>query len=256
MREFAVDLLQVNIFETRAEMGIAAARATADALRKAIAVRGEANIMFASSPSQSDLYLALSRENVDWSKVNAFHMDEYAGVGIDDDASFAGYVRKYLFSCLPPLKNIFFMNGKAEDLDAECARYARLLLEHPLDITCAGIGENGHMAFNDPYIADLFEPNQMKINACLDPECRVQQVRDGWFPDLEHVPEKALTVTLPGLMRAPRMVVTVPGATKTEIVRRCLDEPICLDVPASALRLHRGAELYIDEVAAAALKKR
>ncbi len=253
-RKLRVDNLDVFCYTTREEMGKAAAKVAAEDIRNVYNARGEANLVFASSPSQMDLLNALRREEVDWTKVNAFHMDEYIGLSIEHCASFANYLRENFFKYLP-LRNIFYLNGLAEDIPAECDRYSRLLLEHPTDITFAGIGENGHMAFNDPYLADFFEPRLVKTNPCLDDECRAQQVHDKWFEKLADVPESALTLTFPALLRAPRLIVTVPGKTKAEIVHKVLDLPVSLDVPGSCARLHRNAVMFIDNDAATLLKQ-
>lgn len=251
-KEYNVDLLKVRLFETRAEMGEHAAHYAAKLIRDTYEAKGEANLIFASSPSQLDVLKALIKEDVDWSRVNAFHMDEYVGVGIEHKASFANYLRETFFRFIN-LKSANYLNGLAEDIEAECERYAKLLLEHPVDITFAGIGENGHMAFNDPYLADFFDPKIVKTNDELDSICRYQQVRDGWFRTLEEVPQRAMTLTFPAMLRAPHMVITSPSSTKAKIVKAVLEGPICLDVPSTCARLHKDAVLYIDDAAAALL---
>jgi len=235
-------------------MGLAAAKVAAADIRNAYETKGEANLIFASSPSQRDVLHALQKEDVDWSKVNAFHMDEYIGISIEHPSSFANYLREGFLKYLP-LKNIFYLDGLAEDIPVECERYAELLVRYPTDITFAGIGENGHMAFNDPYIADFFEPCLVKVNPCLDDACRMQQVRDGWFDTIDSVPDSALTLTFPALLRAPRLIITVPSVTKKEIVQKVLELPVSLDVPASCARLHRNAVMYIDDDAATLLRR-
>jgi len=254
-QEFNAGLLRVRRYPTRSEMGAAGAAYAAELIRRTLSEKGEANLIFASSPSQMDVLSALLREDVDWSRVNAFHMDEYIGVGVEHRASFANYLRENFFRHLR-LGSVHYLNGEAGDIEEECRRYSRLLEEHPVDITFAGIGENGHMAFNDPYLADFFDPLTVKVNACLDPVCRGQQVRDGWFSALEEVPASAMTLTLPALLRSPHLIVTAPGGTKREIIRRVLEGPICLEVPGTAARLHRDAVLYIDDASAALLTGR
>jgi glucosamine-6-phosphate deaminase len=253
-KTFQVGQLKVRCFSTREEMGAAGAQQAAALIRSVCRERGEANLIFASSPSQMDVLHALQQEDVDWSCVNAFHMDEYIGVGIDHPASFARYLRENFFSALP-LKGVYYLNGLAPDIPAECARYSRLLEQHPTDITFAGIGENGHMAFNDPYLADFFEPRLVKVNGGLDEVCRRQQVRDGWFSSLDEVPVGAMTLTFPALLRAPHLIVTAPSETKADIVQKVLEGPICLEVPSSVARLHRDAVLYLDAAAAARLQQ-
>lgn len=252
-REFYIDNLKVCCYPTRKEMGIAGAQYAAALIRQICAEKGEVNLIFASSPSQMDILTALRNEDVDWHHVNAFHMDEYVGISMEHKASFAEYLRKNFF-CYLPLKSVHYMNGKAADIRAECDRYSRLLLEYPVDITFAGIGENGHMAFNDPYIADFFDPLLVKVNPSLDPTCRYQQVRDGWFETLDDVPSHAMTLTFSALLRAPHLIITAPSETKQRIIQRVLEGPIGLEAPATAARLHRDAVLYIDNAAASLLR--
>ena len=253
-KEFTVDELKVFCYPTRAEMGEAGAKYAASLIRKVIEEKGEANLIFASSPSQMDVLTSLLNEDVDWSCVNAFHMDEYIGIGIEHKASFANYLRENFF-CHLPLKSVNYLNGAAENIEEECRRYAKLLEEHPADITFAGIGENGHMAFNDPYLADFFDPLLVKVNGGLDDVCRYQQVRDGWFATLEDVPNSAMTLTFPAMLRAPHLIITAPSDTKKEIIRKVLEGPICLAVPSTCARLHKDAVLYIDDAAAALLSE-
>lgn len=254
MREFTVDHLRVRCFPTRAEMGAHGAKYAAGLIRRVYEEKGEANLIFASSPSQMDVLSSLLQEDVDWGRVNAFHMDEYEGVDISHPASFANYLRENFFRHLQ-LKSVHYLDGTAADLEAECDRYSALLAQYPVDITFAGIGENGHMAFNDPYLADFFDPKNVKINGELDPVCRYQQVRDGWFESLEEVPARAITLTMPAMLRAPHMVITAPSETKREIIQKVLEGPICVDVPSTAARLHMDAVLYIDDAAAALLSE-
>ena len=253
-QEFTVDLLQVYRFSQRDAMGEAGARQAAVFIRQFIEQKGEANLIFASSPSQIDLLNGLLAQDVDWSRVNAFHMDEYTGLDIEHPSSFANYIKKHFFAKVP-LKNAFYMDGTAKEPLAECRRYEALLWKYPTDITFAGIGENGHIAFNDPGIADFFETPLVKINASLDSLCRQQQVNDGWFHSLDEVPASAITITFPGVLRAKHMIITVPGTNKSEIIQKCLENPVGYDVPASIVRLHRNAQLYIDDASAGLLRK-
>lgn len=252
LRTAIIDNLLVCCYKSRKEMGESAAEASAADIRSVYETKGECNIIFASAPSQMDVLNALMHEDVDWGKVNAFHMDEYIGLSIEHPSSFANYIRENFIKHLP-FKSAHYLNGLADDIPAECERYSALLLRYPTDITFAGIGENGHMAFNDPFIADFFEPSLVKVNPSLDAECRAQQVNDGWFDSLESVPDSALTLTFPALLRAPRLIITVPGYSKTTIIQKTLESPISLSVPASCARLHRNAVLYIDDAAAAKL---
>lgn len=252
--EFWVDLLRVHCYPSRDELGASCAKFAAEQIRAILAEKEEANLIFASSPSQMDVLNALRREDVDWSRVNAFHMDEYIGIAPDHKASFVGYLRDNFFQYLP-LKNTFYMNGLAADIEAECERYSALLREHPIDLTFAGIGENGHMAFNDPYLADFFDPKLVKPNLSLDEECRMQQVHDKWFSCEAEVPQGAITLTMPTLLRAPVLIVISPSETKSAIVQKCLEGPVGLAVPATAMRLHKNAQLFLDTAAAALLNR-
>ena len=253
-KEFDINKLKILCYDTRNEMGEAGAKHAAALIRNVYKKNGQANLIFASSPSQLEMLTALLDEDVDWKKINAFHMDEYAGLGIEHKSSFANYIRENFLGKLKT-KNTFYLNGLAADLNRECDRYSELLKNYPVDITFAGIGENGHLAFNDPDIADFFEPRLMKINETLDKICRQQQVNDGWFEKLGDVPDKALTITFPGLLHAGCVFTTVPGLSKSEIVARTLEGPICHEVPASILRLHNNSILYIDKDSASKLGK-
>jgi glucosamine-6-phosphate deaminase len=252
-KDFTVGECRVSRFDTRAEMGKAGAEESARIIRDVYAKKGEANIIFASSPSQLDVLTALIEEDVDWKKVNAFHMDEYIGLDIEHKASFGNYIRDNFLAKVKPGR-VFYFNGKAPDTAAECDRYEKLLADYPVDITFAGIGENGHMAFNDPGIADFFEKRLVKLNPSLDDVCRQQQINDGWFKSLDEVPDSAYTVTFYGLLRADYLIVTVPGKTKANIVKACLEGPICLDPPSSIVRVHRNARMFIDRDSAALLR--
>jgi glucosamine-6-phosphate deaminase len=251
-KDFQVGMLKVSSFSDKAEMGKNIAKECSDIIRKVYGDKGEANIIFASSPSQIELLNGLCQEDIDWQKVNAFHMDEYIGLTIEHPGSFANYIRDNFFKKIK-LKRVFYLDGTAVDRTAECRRYEELLFKFPTDITFAGIGENGHMAFNDPGIADFFEKPLVKINSSLDAVCRQQQINDGWFKTLDEVPDSAYTVTFYGLLRAQYVIATVPGKTKAAIVKDCLEGPICLDIPASIIRLHRNARMFIDADSAAGL---
>jgi glucosamine-6-phosphate deaminase len=179
-------------------------------------------------------------------------MDEYVGLPADAPQGFGNYLKVRFFSKLP-FQNIFYMNGNAPDLDSECERYATLLREHPVDIAFLGIGANGHLAFNDPYIADFNDPLLVKVNGNLDPVCRQQQVTDDLFKSLTDVPHQAITISLPGLMAAKYAYAIVPGVTKQQVVKECLEKPISTECPGSILRQHGMAQLYLDEASAALL---
>lgn len=235
----------VRVFETIDELGAAAAEQAADAIGDAMEARGVAHVMFASGNSQLAFLDALtSRRRLGWDRLVGFHMDEYVGIGADHPASFRRYMREHILDRVP-VGAFHLIDGDAPDADAECARYAALLTEHPLDVCCLGIGENGHLAFNDPPVADFDDPLDVKVVE-LDEPCRLQQVGEGHFPDLAAVPTYALTVTIPALLRARRVLAIVPEARKREPVRRALEGPVSTDCPASILRTTDHTTLFLD----------
>lgn len=239
------DRLSVEIYEQRSDMGERAAECFADYIEKMLQEKEELNIIFAAAPSQNDFLEALEKHEIDWTRINAFHMDEYVGIGIESKQSFARFVKERVTDRFP-VRSFHAINGMAQDAAAECERYATLLTENPVDIVCLGIGENTHIAFNDPGEADFWDKQIVKV-VTLDEKCREQQVHDKCFPTLEDVPKYALTLTVPTLMRAKAMLCIVPGSTKTEAVKLVVNEPIDYMRPASALRLHEQAFLFCDK---------
>jgi glucosamine-6-phosphate deaminase len=253
LREFKVDRLNVKVFPDRAALGEAAGLAAAARIRAMQQERGFLNLLFAAAPSQDETLDTLRREpGVDWRRVNAFHMDEYLGLPAGAPQSLGRYLKDRLFDHLP-LHQVHYLDGGAADIPAECERYARLLREHPIDLAFLGIGENGHLAFNDPGVADFQDPLWVKVNEELDPTCRQQQVNDGQFRSLAEVPAKAITLTVPVLFSARGVLVAVPGGRKREIVRRTLRGPIDAACPATILRRHANACLFLDRDSAALL---
>ena len=249
IRNFKKDELTVRVFDNRANMGLAAAKEGAAWINEVIREKGEVNIIFAAAPSQNDFLAALIKEDVDWTRVNAFHMDEYIGLSEDAPQGFANFLRRAIFD-LVPFKAVYCMNGQNESPEAECKRYEQLLLSHPTDIIFMGIGENGHIAFNDPGVAKFDDPENIKI-AKLDEVCRNQQVNDGCFASIDLVPTHAYTLTVPIMMRAPKMMLVVPTALKAKAIRDTVLGPVDEMVPASIVRTHKGgATLYTDEAGA------
>jgi glucosamine-6-phosphate deaminase len=243
-RQFEVADVQVQVFAAKARLGEAAAIFVADRVRRAIAARGEASVIFATGASQYEFLDALVQiEDVDWSCVTAFHLDEYLGLSDTHSASFRRYLRERLFDHLP-FGTVHLLNGTAPDPQAECARYAALLAKREIDLACIGIGENGHLAFNDPP-ADFNTPNLVHV-VTLDQACRQQQVGEGHFPSLEAVPEQALSLSIPAIMRAATISCVVPDLRKAEAVRCTLEGPITPDCPASVLRRHDACALFLD----------
>ncbi|MFO7916828.1 MAG: glucosamine-6-phosphate deaminase [Anaerolineae bacterium] len=246
---FEVDKLKVKVYPTREAMGVAAAEAVAHRVKEILARQERTRIVFAAAVSQNEFLAHLCQaEGIDWDRIEAFHMDEYVGLSDDAPQRFGNFLREHLFDRVQPGR-VEYIDGTAPDLEAECERYAALLTKRPVDITCAGIGENGHMAFNDPHVADFEDPRTVKVVE-LDRTCRMQQVHDGAFATLDDVPTHALTLTMPALMRAHRIYCVVPGPTKREAARRTIKGPISTACPATAMRRHDHAVLYLDAEAA------
>jgi len=244
-KEFKAGLLTVKVMETRAQSGKLAGDEAAKKIRELLAQKDTVNIIFAAAPSQNETLAALiAAEGIDWSRINAFHMDEYAGLAVPDKQSFGLFLKEKLFDTLK-FKSVSYINGKADNLDEECERYAALLAQYPADIVCMGIGENGHIAFNDPPVADFNDAKAVKIVE-LDAICRQQQVNDGCFPTLADVPTHALTLTVPALMSGAYLFCTVPAATKAEAVKRTVNDEISTACPATILKTHENAAIYCD----------
>ena len=252
MRSFAVDRLAVHVHARDVDLAADAAAAAAATIGAAITARGVANVMLATGNSQLAFLDALTnRPDVDWSRVVGFHMDEYVGIDADHPASFRRYLRERVVERVHP-QAFEYVAGDAPDPDAECDRYATLLTAHPLDVCCLGIGENGHLAFNDPPVADFDDPRVVKVVE-LDDACRRQQVGEGHFATLDRVPRRAITVTIPALLRAGRVLAVVPEARKRDPVAAVLTGPVTTACPASILRTAAHATLYLDEGSASGL---
>ncbi len=249
------DKLSVHIYPTRAEMGKAASEACVALLNQLLGQKEELNLIFAAAPSQNEFLEGLAdagrNGRLDFSRINAFHMDEYIGLAADAPQGFGNFLRARLFDRVP-FKRVYCIDPTAEP-EAEARRYAALLAAHPCDLVCMGIGENGHIAFNDPHVADFDDPLAVKAVE-LDGKCRMQQVHDGCFAALSDVPAQALTLTVPALTRAPHIICVVPGPAKAEAVRSALEGPVAPSCPASVLRRCEGASLWLDSGSAALLK--
>ncbi|WP_165229363.1 glucosamine-6-phosphate deaminase [Aquisphaera insulae] len=249
---FTVDSLQVIVHEDRAQAGRAAAIEVGRAIRRRQDEAGRVNIIFAAAPSQ-DAFLAglVAAKDLDWSRVFGFHMDEYLGLQADHRASFRRYLQEHLFRLVGlDESRLRLIAGERTDRPLRtCLEYEQVLLDEPTDIVCAGIGENGHLAFNDPPVADFLDPVLVKA-VRLDAACRTQQVHDGGFRQIEDVPTHALTLTIPALLRAPVLSVVVTGPRKADAVLNTLRGPIAETCPASILRRHKGATLHLDREAA------
>ena len=251
-RELQFDALTVRVGTDIGVMARDAAGEAASVLRAALDARGEANVMLATGNSQLAFLAELVQmPDIAWAGVRAFHMDEYVGLSPSHSASFQRYMRERVAAQLP-VKEFHYLSGDAPDPEAEAVRYEGLLRAHPLDLCCAGIGENGHLAFNDPPVADFDDPRAVKIVA-LEPESRRQQVGEGHFATIDDVPTHAITVTIPALLAAGRVLVIVPEARKAKPVHTALYGPITTACPASILRRQANAILYLDPASSALL---
>ena len=252
MRSFYADALQIQIYDSRSQMGAAAAQDIKACILKLLEGKATLNMIFAAAPSQNEVLAALATDKqIPWERVNAFHMDEYIGLSSDAPQGFGNFLRNALFG-LAPFGAVNYIDCTATDAQAECDRYSELLKQHPVDIVVMGIGENGHIAFNDPPVADFHDPHLVKIVE-LDPICRQQQVNDGCFEKLEHVPTHALTLTVPALMAAKYHFCIVPAPTKAKAVHAAVRGAVGTHCPATCLRNKEGSILYLDPDSAALL---
>ena len=250
---FKKDKLDVRIYDTRDEMGKASAADIAACIRKMLEEKEEINMIFSAAPSQNDMLKYLcSYDDIEWERINAFHMDEYIGLEADAPQGFGNFLRKYIFG-LKPFKSVNCIDVTAADAEAECKRYSKLLKEKPVDIVCMGIGENGHIAFNDPHVADFNDTELVKV-VSLDDICRNQQVNDGCFVSIDDVPKFALTLTVPALMNAEYNFCVVPASTKAWAVNRTLTGEISEECPATILRRKDNAIMYCDADSASMLE--
>ncbi|MBQ4631060.1 MAG: glucosamine-6-phosphate deaminase [Clostridia bacterium] len=249
---FKKDKLDVKIYETRDAMGKGAADDIAVAIKKCLSEKEEINMIFAAAPSQNDmLYHLCERDDIEWERINAFHMDEYIGLASDAPQCFSNFLKRYIFD-LKPFKSVNLINAGANSAEEECARYSKLLIDFPVDIVCMGIGENGHIAFNDPHVAD-FNDKALVKPVTLDDVCRMQQVNDGCFESIDQVPTCALTLTVPALMKATYNFCVVPAPTKAVAVKRTVEGEINEECPATILRLKDNAIMYCDADSSALL---
>lgn len=251
-RSYTCEKLEVRIYSDRDQAGAAGAGIAAGIIREAIANRGKAAVVLASAVSQDPFLAALrSQDGIDWSRVTVFHLDEYAGMSADHPASFRRFQRERFIDRLP-IGEFHPLAGDAPDLAAECRRYAALLREAQPCMVALGIGENGHLAFIDPLVCSFDDPDIARI-VDLDDVCRMQQVHDGAFSRIEDVPKRALSLTVPFFLSVPRALVFVNGPSKAAAVKASLEGPVAEPCPASALRRHPSAILFLDPGAASTL---
>ncbi len=249
---FRADLLNVYVYRSRQEMGAAAAAAAAEYITRSIAELGRAVGIFASAPSQTEFLNALvNTPGIEWTRVIGFHLDEYLGMDEGSPQSFRRYLLERLVKKVP-MAEFHGLRGEAANPDAVCANYAALLKFRSPDFAALGIGENGHLAFIDPPVCD-FNDSAIVRTVELDEACRLQQVHDGAFASMDEVPRRAITLTIPAIMSCRRLFVIVPGVRKQKAVREAIEGEITTKCPASILRRHHDAHLFLDGDAAAAI---
>ena len=247
--------MTIFIGKDKLDMAAAAPKSAADKIRKANAEKGEARIIVATGASQFEFLQALVKEpGIDWTKVTGFHLDEYIGIPVTHKASFRGYMRERFVSKTPqPMKVFNEVNGEAADKEAEIDRLEKLIRTAPIDVACVGIGENGHLAFNDPP-AD-FDTNRAYKVVPLDDKCRMQQVGEGWFPTKDDVPTHAFSMSIKQIMWSKAIVCTCPDARKAEAVKGAVEGPVTNMLPSSILQMHPDCGMFLDPDSASLLKK-
>ena len=243
--------MHLHIFDDKREMAIAAANGAAWLLGQAIASRGGANLILATGASQLEMLEALVRLEVDWSRVTVFHLDEYVGLPTSHPASFRRYLKERFAGQVKGLRAFHYVNGEAQDPEVECRRLGELIAPLQADVACIGIGENGHLAFNDPPADFVTEAPYLVVN--LDEACRRQQVGEGWFSSLEDVPRQAISMSIRQIMKSASIVCTVPDRRKASAVQAAIEGPLTNLVPASILQTHPQCVLFLDAPAASLL---
>jgi len=250
IKKFQIGSLKLEVHPSPKAAAGAAAHAIAEYLQSFKDTVNDIGVIFATGTSQLELLRILTAmTDLPWAKVSGFHLDEYIGIDPSHKASFRRYLRKVLTSRVP-MRQFFEIDGSAPNSTIVAQEYARQLRMADPQLCLLGIGENGHLAFNDPGVANFHDPLDVKI-VCLDAVSRQQQVSEGWFENLQNVPERAITATIPALFRVPKLILSTPGKRKAHIIRRALEEPISPDCPATILRTHPDATAYLDTEAAA-----
>ena len=249
--EFQKEKLKVKVFDNKDELGKAAAVSVAQKLNETISEKGFANLILATGASQFEFLEHLQKQEIDWKRITVFHLDEYKGMSITHPASFRKYLKERILDKVQP-KQVYYLGGDAPDIDAEVTRYEELLKNHPVDVACIGIGENGHIAFNDPPVADFNDPKLVKIVE-LDEACRKQQLGEGWFPSFDDVPTHALSLTIPAIMSCKHISCVVPDERKANAVFNTINAKISTACPATILRKHESTVLYLDKNSASKL---
>lgn len=251
VKEFSKDKLKVKIYSSRQAMGQGAACEAVAYIKELLDVQSEVNIIFAAAPSQNEFLASVAAADLEWGRINAFHMDEYIGLKEDAPQGFGNFLRRAIFDKVP-FRSVHYLNGLIESGKA-CAEYAKLLEQNPVDVVFMGIGENGHIAFNDPHVANFNDTEWVKV-VNLDEKCRQQQVNDGCFATIDDVPTHAMTLTIPILCRAKRLFCVVPAQTKAWAVNETINGEVSEHCPASIMRCHDAATLYVDNDSSSLLR--
>ncbi|MDX1284046.1 MAG: glucosamine-6-phosphate deaminase [Draconibacterium sp.] len=241
--------MEIIISKTKEQLGKEAATNGAGLIRKAIEKNGSANIIVATGASQFEMLAELVKEEIDWSKVTAFHLDEYIGLANSHPASFRKYLKER-FVDIVSLKEFHYVNGEINP-EEECKRLGRIIAGHPIDVAFVGIGENGHLAFNDPP-AD-FETEEAYLVVNLDEDCRKQQMGEGWFPTIADVPEQAISMSIKQILKSDAIICSVPDLRKANAVKNSVEGEVSNLVPASIMQKHKKTWLYLDEESASLL---
>jgi glucosamine-6-phosphate deaminase len=254
-RKFQVGPLAVCVYDTKEALGREAAREGAAFIQEAIQKYGKARLIFSAANSQLDMVANLAAlSGIDWNSVEVFHVDEYVGLSLSHPASFGGWLKRHVVDRVHPAR-AYYLAGDAKDRESECQRYAELVSLGPIDVSFLGIGENGHIGFNDPHAADFSDLQTVKV-VTLDERCRLQQVGEGHWPNLSSVPTQGFTITCPALVNASHIICCVPGPQKAEAVRNTLEGPISVVCPASVIRTHTDAKLCLDVHSASLLSRK
>lgn len=249
MNKFNKDQLEIQIYKNKESMGKSSADQVANKIKELLAKKEEINMVFAAAPSQNEFLENLKdHTEIDWNHINAFHLDEYIGLDYNSTKKFGNYLDEHIFNHLD-FNKIYYIDKEKIKINELIKRYSRILKDNPIDIACIGIGENGHIAFNDPPVANFTDPKNFK-KVKLDHKCRMQQVHDDCFTDINEVPEYALTMTVPAIYSSDYIYCIVPTNNKAEAVYKALNNRIDESCPASILRSHQRSVLYLDQEAA------
>ncbi|RDB07245.1 glucosamine-6-phosphate deaminase [Runella aurantiaca] len=246
--------MNIHLSKNAADLGEISGQKAAELVRNAIAAKGFANVILATGASQFGTLQALIADTaIDWSQVTMFHLDEYIGLPLSHPASFRKYLKERFLEQVPPLKASHLIDGEG-DPEEECARLGALIAQFPIDVALVGIGENGHLAFNDPP-AD-FDTENPYIVVNLDEPCRRQQMNEGWFPTLDDVPKQAISMSVKQIMKTAHLICSVPDLRKAQAVKDCLEHEVSNLYPASILQKHPNCSLYLDELSASLLSSK